>query len=236
MLSLDKKGGSIPLSTYTVMYLRLQTYSEFNTLLDWIWIVLLFSCCICYGSFLLPGKKGSENKKALLLFLFKLQTLIGIHFPFLAGSIIKFLTFVIKTFFSPMAWIFFFRFIGVLVVRVTTTLPSGSTSCPASWSTYWPTSWPTSWPTFYCVSWLVVLLILILPVHSIFFRDAALVLVDDLLSLDVRLLLVDRGPIGWGVFSWRGIKIFYCIGYSSWFSVSWHLYTCCWQCCLFCNP
>jgi hypothetical protein len=40
------------------------------------------------------------------------------------------------------------------------------------------------------------LLILILPVHSIFFRDAALVLVDDLLSLDVRLLLVDGGPIG----------------------------------------
>ena len=35
LLSLGKKGGFIRLSPYTIIYLRLQTYSEFNTLLDW---------------------------------------------------------------------------------------------------------------------------------------------------------------------------------------------------------
>ena len=40
------------------------------------------------------------------------------------------------------------------------------------------------------------LLVLILPVRSIFSRDAALVLVDTLLSFDVLLLLVDRRLIG----------------------------------------
>ena len=40
------------------------------------------------------------------------------------------------------------------------------------------------------------LLTLILPVWSSFSNDAALVLIDALLSLDVLLLLVDRGPIG----------------------------------------
>ena len=42
---------------------------------------------------------NTGNKKSLLLFLFKLQTLICIHFPCLSRSIIKFQTFAIKTFF-----------------------------------------------------------------------------------------------------------------------------------------
>ena len=32
LVSLDEKGGSIPLSAYTVLYLKLQTYWVFNTL------------------------------------------------------------------------------------------------------------------------------------------------------------------------------------------------------------
>jgi len=46
---------------------------------------------------------NTGNKKSLLLLLFKLLSLIHIHFPCLSESIIKFLTFSIKTFFSPMA-------------------------------------------------------------------------------------------------------------------------------------
>ena len=95
---------------------------------------------------------------------------------------------------------FFSLFIVVFVFRPSTTLPSVSTSCPASWSTYWPTSWPTSWPTFYCVLSSNELLILILPFRSIFSTDAALVLVDALLSLNVLLLLVEGGPISWRVY------------------------------------
>ena len=52
LLSLDKKGGSIPLSAYSVMCSRLKTYSGFNTLV----------CLQCY--------------------VFKAKNILGVQYPF----------------------------------------------------------------------------------------------------------------------------------------------------------
>ena len=35
---------------------------------------------------------------------------------------------------------------------------------------------------------------------------------------------------------YRGIKLLYCLDYSSRSSVSWPWWTCCWQCCFLCKP
>ena len=45
-----------------------------------------------------------------------------------------------------------------------------------------------------------------MPFHS-FSRDAALILVDALLTLDVLLVLLDGGPIAWEVFSHASLYV-----------------------------
>ena len=128
----------------------------------------------------------------MLLFLFKLQTLIDIQFPCLAGSIMEYLTFTIKTFPqrhesplpSPFHWClpFSVQLPSLLSQYVTVILPGLLTDLL---STLYPDLLST-----------IDLLILILPVCSIFSSDAALVLVDAQFSLDVILFLVDKWPIG----------------------------------------
>ena len=118
-------------------------------------------------------------KNSLLFFLFKLWT-ISIHFPCLGWIITEFFTFAIKTFFSPIWHEYpppsFLHFCipcqsinySLLLSHLFSTLISDLLSTND-------------------------LLILIFPVHCIFSRDAALVLVDVLRSLDVLLGLLVLG-------------------------------------------
>ena len=141
---------------------------------------------------------NTGNKKSLLLFLFKLQTLTGVHIHFRGWIITIFLTLAIKTFFSPMAWIppsFLFSMLSSMSVQLLLSPLSLLRDLL-----------PCILTDLFSTAYLVILstddlLILILPFWSIFSSIAALVLVDALLSFDVLLLLVDGGLIGWGVFS-----------------------------------
>ena len=109
---------------------------------------------------------NTGNKKSFLLFLFKVQT--SIQFPCLDGGIFEFFTFVIKTFFSPMAWInpsFPFPLLSSLSVHL---LFSHLSLLPA----LLPGLSPDLLPAYFLLSILtccqLTILILILPVRFIF--------------------------------------------------------------------
>ena len=106
LLSLDKKGGSIPFPPYTAMYLRLQTYPEFNILLDWIWIVWLYSWLyLLCASFL---RLGAMN---YLIGYIGMNPWLGLQYVIMIKIIwTKFYIISTMVGFIPIQWRWFFQF------------------------------------------------------------------------------------------------------------------------------